>query len=244
MRRGLLLLACAAGAAPEPAAPFTVVALGDSTTAPRAGLKKPYAQLLQEELPGRGIEARVVNAGVGGNTTADALARLEKDVLARKPDLVVVEFGINDSAVAVFATPPAREPPIALDRYRANLREVVRAVRKGGGAVILMTPNSMRWTPALKALYGKPPYKPDDPDGFNVILKDYAAAVRTLADEEKVPLADVYAAFEAHGKKEGQSVDELLLDGMHPNDRGHRIVADLLLAVIGREKKAASDRHR
>jgi lysophospholipase L1-like esterase len=72
----------------------------------------------------------------------------------------------------------------------------------------------------------------DDPDGFNVTLREYAQAVRELAEKQKVPLVDVYAAYIAYGKVEKQSVNDLLLDGMHPNDKGHRIVADLLIPEI------------
>jgi lysophospholipase L1-like esterase len=233
MRRCLLLLVCVAGCRPaaEPPAKYTIVAFGDSTTSPR-GPVTIYERLLNVELPERGLDARVVNAGVPGNTTEQALARLEKDVLARKPNLVLVQFGINDSAVQVNADPPAKGSTVPLAKYKDNLREIVRAVRRDGGRVILMTPNSMRWTPKFLAFYGKPPYKPDDVQGFNVVLKDYAEAVRQLAREEKVPLVDAYAAFEAHGKEEVQSVDELLTDGMHPNDKGHRLVADLLHPAI------------
>src|SRR4051794_36867921 len=67
-------------------AAITIVAFGDSTTAPREGLKMPYAQVLAEELPRRGVAATVFNAGVPGNNTTQAMARLDKDVLSRKPD--------------------------------------------------------------------------------------------------------------------------------------------------------------
>ena len=80
----------------------------------------------------------------------------------------------------------------------------------------------------------------DDPDGLNVTLQPYAEAVRVLAKEKKVPLIDVYAVFEAYGKVPGQSVDDLELDGMHPNDKGHRIVADLLIALILKLKGTGS----
>ena len=95
-----------------------------------------------------------------------------------------------------------------------------------------MTPNPIYWTPALKSYYGKPPYLPDDPDGFNVTLREYAQAVRQLAEKQKIPLVDVYAAFENYGKMKNKNVNDLLLDGMHPNDKGHRIVADLLINEI------------
>jgi lysophospholipase L1-like esterase len=227
----LFLAAYLVGTAPAPAAPYTIVAFGDSTTAPRGALHV-YADLLRDDLPARGMPIKVINAGVGGATTDQARARLDRDVLAHKPHLVIVQFGINDASADVWKNPPVTQPRVGRDRYEANLREIVRAARKKGAAVLLLTPNPMRWTDPLRKLYGKPPYKVNDPDGFNVLLAEYAASVRLVARQEKVPLVDVYAAFQMHGKTEGQSVDDLLLDGMHPNDRGQRLVADLLLGAI------------
>ncbi len=211
--------------------PKTLVAFGDSTTAPRGALKV-YAGILDAELRDEQPAIRVVNAGVGGNTTQNARARFQSDVLERKPDVVVIQFGINDSAVDVWKTPPATKPRVALKPFVENLRYFVRTLKSRGAEVILMTPNPLRWTAKLRPKYGKPPYRPDEQDGFNVTLKPYAEQVREVAGAEKVPLIDVYQLFEEAGKREGQSVDGLLLDGMHPNDRGHRLIADKLLALL------------
>lgn len=209
----------------------TIVAFGDSTTAPR-GTLQVYAECLKSELPKKGLHAEIINAGVGGNTTAAAKIRFEKDVLDRHPDLVVIQFGINDSAVDVWQQPPATEPRIKKNQYTGNIEYFVDRLQERGCRVILMTPNPLRWTPGLKGQYGKPPYCPDSADGFNVTLSPYANCVRAVAKKRKVPLVDVYAAFEAYGKIKGQSVDDLLLDGMHPNDKGQRLVSDLLMEVI------------
>ena len=71
----------------------TLVAFGDSTTAPRGELIV-YSKLLQEELPGRGMPVRVINAGVGGNNTEPARARFARE---RDPEMVVVEPGRSGS---------------------------------------------------------------------------------------------------------------------------------------------------
>ena len=72
------------------AEPLEIITLGDSITkGVRTGVKpqETFAALLQEELKSRGIDARVTNVGVGGERTDGALARLENDVLAKKPRL-------------------------------------------------------------------------------------------------------------------------------------------------------------
>lgn len=210
---------------------YTIVAFGDSTTAPRGRLDV-YADLLQEELAFPGKSNRVINAGIPGNTTEAARSRFQADVLDRRPDAVILQFGINDAVVDVWTNPPAVRSRVSLERYTENLRYFVRTLRERGVRVLLMTPNPLRWTAKLKSLYGKPPYRPDDPDGLNMILKDYAQSVRQIAQDEKAILIDVFAAFRDPQTRPKHTVDQLLLDGMHPNDQGHRLVADLLLTQL------------
>jgi lysophospholipase L1-like esterase len=119
---------------------------------------------------------------------------------------------------------------VLLAEFEANLRAIIEELRKHQARPILMTTNPTRWTAKLKELYGKPPYNPDAADGFDTpVLANYNAAVRRLGQELKIPVVDVHAAFTAN------KPDELLLDGMHPNDAGHALVADLLFPVITRE---------
>jgi lysophospholipase L1-like esterase len=220
---GLIVDAGWADAAPPEATPVTIVAFGDSTTAVR-GSTTIYAAILQEELR----HVRVINAGVGGNTTELARKRFEADVLSHQPRIAIIQFGINDAAVDVWKTPPATQPRVSLERYEANLRYFVQTLKSRNALVVLMTPNPLRWTPKLKEMYGHPPYKPGEPDGFNGLLMQYCEAVRRVAREERTDLIDVQRAFSDEAQKQGVSVDALLSDGMHPNDKGHRIVADLL----------------
>ena len=232
MFRCSLLLLLAAVFVDSFAAAQTIAAFGDSTTAPRGKLEI-YAGLLQKELTFGGKEVHVINAGVPGNTTVMAAARFEKDVLAAKPDVVIVQFGINDSAIDVWKNPPANGPRVAQAVYEQNVRAFVTALKKKGVLVFLMTPNPLCWTDALRAKYGHAPYHPDEEGGFNLLLRKYADSMRQIANEQGIPLVDVFDAFEEHAKKRGASTpSDLLLDGMHPNNEGHRLVADLIMAQL------------
>jgi len=233
------LLAWAFLATPASAADLPIViTFGDSTTATRGDLTI-YSQVISEEI--RGI--KVINAGIGGNNTNHAKARFDKDVLDPSPDIVVIQFGINDAAIDVWKDPPATASRVSLADYETNLRQFIDTLAENGTAVILMTPNPLRWTERMREMYGQPPYNPKDEDGFNFRLKQYAGKVRGLAEEKKLPLVDVYQLFEAHGAKPGKSVDELLLDGVHPNEAGQRIVADRLIPLVRKKiKDAAADR--
>jgi lysophospholipase L1-like esterase len=215
---------------------IAIVAFGDSTTASRGALKI-YSDILQEELPERGMPVRVINAGIGGNHTQHARARFEQDVLSHNPDIVIVQFGINDAAVDVWKQPPSSESRVSLADYENNLRYFIGVLAKRDVKIVLMTPNPLRWTPKMREMYGKPPYLPDDATGFNAMLRAYADKVRQIANTENVPLIDVYRSFEEFGKQEKQTVSDLLLDGIHPNERGHRLLADQLITLLLRSGK-------
>src|SRR5439155_722694 len=95
---GLGVLLAGGGSSP----PVKIVTLGDSITrGVRAGVKaeETFAALLQKDLRGRDIQADVVNVGIGGERTDQALQRLAKDVIALKPAVVVIMYGTNDSYV-------------------------------------------------------------------------------------------------------------------------------------------------
>ncbi len=208
-----------------------IVAFGDSTTASRGELKV-FSRLLKDKLPTKGVDAKIINSGVGGNNTNQARKRFQKDVLAHHPDIVIIQFGINDAAIDVWKQPPATVPRVRLDQYEENLTHFVTTLKSQDSKIILMTPNPCRWTSKLKKLYGSPPYQLDQLDGFNVLLSEYANAVRRIAKQNDIPLIDVYRQFQEHNKQPQQAVDDLLLDGIHPNDQGHRLIAELLLKQL------------
>lgn len=101
----------------------TLIAFGDSLTAGYgAGEGEDYPSRLSALL-----HRDVLNAGVSGDTTEMALARIESDVLARDPKLVIVGLGGNDFLQSV---------PLATTE--ANLREIVRRIQQRGAMVILL----------------------------------------------------------------------------------------------------------
>ncbi len=101
----------------------TIICFGDSLTQGLgASPAHDYPSLLAEAL-GRDV----INAGVNGNTTRDALQRLTADVLARTPQLVIVQFGGNDFLRKV----PRKET-------FANLDEIVRRIQARGAMVVLV----------------------------------------------------------------------------------------------------------
>jgi len=99
-----------------------IICFGDSLTAGTGASRgRDYPSQLSKML-GR----PVINAGVPGDTTAGALARLQRDVLSRSPDVVLITLGGNDLKNGVER-----------DAAFANLHRVVVAIQKHGARVIL-----------------------------------------------------------------------------------------------------------
>ena len=179
----------AASSVEDPRAPL-VVFLGDSITA-GYGLSESEAfpAILERRLHDSGIAARVVNAGVSGDTTAGGLRRIDW-VLEQHPDVLVVGLGANDAL---------RGQP--LESVEANLRAIVERGRSAGADVLLL---GMR----IPTNYGR-----DYAEGF-------AAIYPKVARSRGVPL--VPFALDGVGGHPALNLE----DGIHPNVRGHEVVAD------------------
>jgi len=160
------------------------------------------------------------------------MSRFDRDVLDHNPNLVIFMFGMNDSAVDNWKSPPATGPRVSLEDFVANLTTMIRTLKARGAQVILVTPNPRRWGPEYVKLYGKAPYDVNDPMGFNYLHTDYVQAVRDLAAKEGAALVDLYRLCFAYHEAPGQAMDALMTDGVHLNDEGQRLLAEALLRVI------------
>jgi lysophospholipase L1-like esterase len=220
----LLVLAPLTGAA-EPALKKgeRIVFLGDSIT--QAGNDNPrgYVQLIRKALkethPELGLE--VIGAGISGNKVPDLQDRLERDVLARKPTLVVIYIGIND--VWHGENDPARGT--SREKYEAGLKDVIGRIQAAGSRVLLCTPS----------VIGE---KADGSNKNDPRLDKYADISRSVAREMKVPVCDLRKAFVSYLKdKNSASKAEGVLtsDGVHLNDAGNTFVAEAILKSLGEE---------
>lgn len=197
-----------------------IVFLGDSITQAGTG-KGGYVTLIREALDQKhqdlGIE--VTGAGISGNKVPDLQKRLARDVLARKPTLVVIYIGIND--VWHGEKDPARGT--TPDAYEAGLKDVITRIQDTGARVLVCTPS----------VIGE---KPDGSNPLDARLDQYAALSRKVARETGARLCDLRQAFLAYLKehnKDGRPLGVLTSDRVHLNAAGNRFVADTLLKCLG-----------
>ena len=197
-----------------------IVTLGDSITkGVRPGVKpeETFAALLQAGLRKQNAAVEVINVGIGGERTDQALVRLAKDVIARKPDVVTIMYGTNDS----YVDKGKSESRLSVDVYRANLGKLVDELRAANIVALLMTEPRWGRTAGHNGVNEHP----------NVRLDKYVAACREVAQAKKVPLVDHFRIWTEREAK-GANIGSWTTDQCHPNPEGHRILTEALLPVV------------
>lgn len=187
-----------------------VAFLGASIT--EFGWNQPggYLRLVVECLAANGVGITPVPAGIGGNTSTDMLARIDRDVIAHKPDWMTVDAGRNDvwHGTGTF------------DRYMENMTAIVNKAQSAGARVILQTIT---------------PIGEEQGNEFNAKLAYYNDFVRYLAGQNGCVLAELNAMVVEvlKTKPETETGHMLTVDGTHMNDRGNRVMAAGLLKAMG-----------
>ena len=140
-------------------------------------------------------KAKYVNAGIGGTTSHFGAARVEADLLSQRPDVVFVEFSVNDTDEAHF-----------METYEGLVRRIL----------------SCDWRPAIVLIHNR--------------FYDSGAAAQPVHDRigryyelPRVCVGDVlYGKLQAGEMK----MEELTPDGLHPNDKGHAMIAEMICAFL------------
>lgn len=181
--------------------PVKLCAFGDSitnggeATAPGLIYWMRWSDALKHLYPKATMNA--INSATGGDTTANGLQRLDDKVLSRKPDLVLVAFGMNDQNVG----------SIPEEKYRENLRTIVDRIRAGSSAEIVLLSSCMP-NPAWHYTSGR--------------MENYARITGEVAAEKGCAFADVLSAWKPAAER--KKPEDLLTNNInHPNDFGHWI---------------------
>jgi lysophospholipase L1-like esterase len=167
---------------------------------------KGYVSLVRAALKKKGVEVDAV--ATGGHRVPNLLARVEKDVLAKKPAVVVIQIGVNDASAGV--TP---------EKFKEQLEELVAKLQEGGAKVVLCT-----CTCRIEGY--------DPKNAMDRKLDALAEAARSITKEKELPLNDLRKAFIAYWKKhnpENKPRGFLTYDGNHWTEAGHRYVAEQML---------------
>lgn len=206
--------------------PITIVAFGDSVThGALAGGEMNYDTVYWNRLRLKLQEAHdyvpvnVINAGIGGITAKGSVDRMEKQVFAHSPDLVIICFGLND----------VNGP---LEDYLDSLRAIFTRCIENDVDAIFMTPNMLNTYVAEDADPNFRDYAVVTAGYQNKGRMDrYMAAAVALAREMGVPVCDCYAKWKELSRT--QDTTMLLANRInHPIKEMHALFADSLCEMI------------
>lgn len=161
-----------------------------------------YPHLLHRHVKER-FPFAVVNmivTAVGGENSAEGAKRFERDVLPHRPDVLLLDYGLNDRGIGLAAA-------------EAAWRGMIERVLTAGAKVILLTPS---WDQGYFSQ-----------NSSWQLLAEHARQIRTLAEVYQVGLADAFAAFERYIDR-GGALQDLLSHVNHPNHLGHQLIAEQL----------------
>lgn len=200
-----------------------MVALGESTAWGYSVSSKEKCWVSQlggmlEEFQGEKIE--VINQGIGSNVLTpqcpsyersakpSALERVDEEVIALNPDLLLISYGLNDSRSGTDIQIFRKEYQKLIDRIREKINPLI---------VIINTYY------ILEDIYKLKGWAESDYNGTEV----YNLVIKQLAEDNNLILADVYSS-------EVGAYWIIDHDNVHPNDLGHRIIANKVFEAIVR----------
>jgi lysophospholipase L1-like esterase len=185
--------------------------LGDSITQGGVG-PQGYVTLTIKGLESAGVKATALPAGISGHKSNDMLARLDRDVISKKPDWMTLSCGVNDVWHGAKGVP--------LEDYKKNITQIVEKCQAANIKVMILT----------STMIGE-----DQPNENNQKLSAYNEFLRTLAKEKKCLLADLNADMQAAIKAAGPDKKGNLLtgDGVHMNVAGNQMMAAGVLKGFG-----------
>jgi acyl-CoA thioesterase I len=183
----------------EAGGPFKIVVFGDSITAgiDCSALHLRFQQRYSRHLAKRFPQAQITveNGATNGGSTATGLANIENDVLTRKPDLVLIGYGMNDHNVN----------GVPVQKFEDNLVTIGTMIRERTGAEVF--------------LYSTFPPNPDWCHSSHQMDK-YAAATKQAAKRLNSAYADLNALWAKVEKR--KDVSSLRANNInHPSDFGH-----------------------
>jgi lysophospholipase L1-like esterase len=187
---------------------LSILAIGSSTTA-GVGTSSPaaaYPARLEAEIERRlpNVDVKVTVSGVGGETAAQTIARLEREVAQTRPDLVIWQVGTNDALSDV------RE-----DDFRSLVERGIAATTAAGADLILL---DQQFFPSLrrKARYER-----------------FVQIVRDAGMKKRACVFGRYALMKEWGEESSETLKTMLSgDGFHMSDRGHACMARILADEI------------
>lgn len=178
----------------------------DAVYDPRHAYPRQLQDILAVLYPS--VPVNIINAGISGDSAKAAVTRVQRDVIAHRPDLTVVCFGLNDCG----------QGDAGLPVYKDSLAQLFRALRAGGSDVLFMTPNMMATGISCHIPEGivRDIAATISRSQHTGVLDRYLDAARSVCSQEQVPVCDCYQKWQRLGQCGVNTTDLLSNHINHP----------------------------
>lgn len=207
-----------------------IVVVGDGSTLPLDGETSPYEEDLARELSGEGGWPEIIVLAAPEATSDDVCALIE-EIVALKPDKVLIQVGLFDALHDQQTGGGGCGPRVPFERFDTNLRAIAGELREHGIEPVFVQPNPMRSTPELTARLDNPPCVPGDEAHLNAHLAQYAKRMVNIGRTEQFYVAKVYDAYEDLGPGD-PGIEELVPGGLLPGPLGQRFAVRIIARLL------------
>ena len=169
------------------------------------------------KMEGSGDKYEFIGAGIGGNKVYDLYLRMENDLLAKDPDVVIIYIGVND----VWHKSSSGTGTDA-DKFEKFYQAIIDKLKAKNIKIILSTPAAI----GEKTDFSNP----QDGD-----MNEYSNIIRRIASKNSLALVDLRKAFLDYNLKNNPDNKDrgiLTTDRVHLNAKGNQLVADEMWKVI------------
>jgi isoamyl acetate esterase len=180
--------------------------------------KGGYIDQIQTTVNEKGLQNKyeLIGAGIGGNKVYDLYLRMEEDVLAKKPDVVLIYVGINDvwHKTSGIGTD--------IEKYEKFYIAIIKKLQAKKIKVIICTPSVI----GEKRSNANP--QDDDLDKYSGVIRKLAATYNCILVDLNVAFAD----YEEINNSENKESGILTTDRVHLNEKGNKLVADEVMKAL------------
>ena len=169
------------------------------------GVNKSYVDILSQSLLSKGVE--VINRSRHQETSFDGIGTFQADIANFQPDILLIQFGVDDAFGYVYRS-----------EFQENIVQMIRLARlRFNSAVYLATSHTFD--------------NPYDMDAVKIFYK----SLRIVATDmgcELIPVHSYWADYLA--EQNLSSKDLVLSDSRYPNERGHQVIAEVIIKYLSR----------
>ena len=169
------------------------------------GVTKSYGDIITHSLAGKGIE--VINRSRCKETSFDGIGTFREDIDSFQPDILLIQYGVDDAFGYVYRS-----------EFQENIVQMIRLAR-------------LRFNPAIYLATSHIFDNPYDMDAVNIFYKSLRIVASDLGCQF-IPVHSYWAGYLAEQNLSSKAL--VLSDSRYPNERGHQVIAEVIIKYLSR----------